>query len=156
MNDERSNSYRHILKYTSVFGSVQGLNILSALARNKVAAIFLGPEGMGLASLLSTTANFLTQTAGLGISVSAVRHVSACFEEGDEEKILHFVRVVRVWCMMAALLGTLLSVCAGYWILVPSVVFMIMGGGDRRLARYSSRSSVRSIRTSSSPACTST
>lgn len=139
MNDERSNSYRHILKYTSVFGSVQGLNILSALARNKVAAIFLGPEGMGLASLLSTTANFLTQTAGLGISVSAVRHMSACFEEGDEEKILHFVRVVRVWCMMAALLGTLLSVCAGYWILVPSVVFMIMGGGEMAILKGARR-----------------
>lgn len=48
MVEEDSNGYRHILKYTSVFGSVQGLNVIAGLVRNKFAALFLGTAGMGL------------------------------------------------------------------------------------------------------------
>ena len=50
-----NNSYRHILRYTSVFGGVQGLNILVSLVRNKFVALILGPSGMGLVSLFNTT-----------------------------------------------------------------------------------------------------
>ena len=63
MEAEGNYGYRHILKYTSIFGSVQGLNIVAALIRNKFAALFLGPAGMGLASLLTVTMNFLSQRA---------------------------------------------------------------------------------------------
>ena len=53
MNKE--SSYRHILKYTSLFGGVQGLNILIGLVRNKVIAILLGPLGVGLISIYNTS-----------------------------------------------------------------------------------------------------
>ncbi|MBQ8715200.1 MAG: oligosaccharide flippase family protein [Prevotella sp.] len=135
MENGQSNGYRHILKYTSIFGSVQGLNVLAALVRNKVAAVFLGPAGMGLASILTTTMNFLTQIAGMGLSVSAVRHVSEYFEEGDLKKILHFVCVIRLWCMFAALFGLLLSVFVGYWTLAPAVVITIIGGGEMAILK---------------------
>lgn len=59
MVEEDSNGYRHILKYTSVFGSVQGLNVIAGLVRNKFAALFLGTAGMGLASLLACHDEFL-------------------------------------------------------------------------------------------------
>lgn len=130
MENGQSNGYRHILKYTSIFGSVQGLNVLAALVRNKVAAIFLGPAGMGLASLLTASMNFLTQIAGMGLSVSAVRHVSEYVEEENQEKILHFVSVIRVWCLFAAFLGMVLSVLCGYWMLAPAVAITIIGGGE--------------------------
>ena len=51
MAKETDGNYGHILKYTGVFGGVQGLNILMGLVRNKLVALLLGPEGMGLASL---------------------------------------------------------------------------------------------------------
>lgn len=45
MQGERSNnSYDHVLKYTSVFGGVQGLIILIGLVRNKCMALLLGLE----------------------------------------------------------------------------------------------------------------
>ena len=49
--DIGEDSYSHILKYTGIFGGVQGLNILISLVRNKAVALLLGPSGMGLASL---------------------------------------------------------------------------------------------------------
>ena len=51
--ENSNNSYSHILKYTSLFGGVQMLNILIGLVRNKLVAVLLGPAGMGLVALFS-------------------------------------------------------------------------------------------------------
>lgn len=53
--DSGKNSYSHILKYTGLFGGVQGLNILVGVVRNKFTAMFLGPSGMGLLALFNST-----------------------------------------------------------------------------------------------------
>jgi len=92
--------YNHILKYTSIFGGVQGLNILISLVRNKIVALLLGPEGMGLVSLFQTTVNFISQSTNLGVSFSAVRNVSELFDAGDEARITHFIKVVRAWSLL--------------------------------------------------------
>ena len=75
MNVERDDSYSHVLKYTGVFGGVQGLNVLIGLVRNKFVAMLLGPGGMGLVSLFNTTVQLISQATNLGIAVSAVRHI---------------------------------------------------------------------------------
>ena len=62
MHQERDASYNHVLKYTGIFGGVQGLNIIINLVRNKLVALLLGPDGMGLASLFNTTVNFISQS----------------------------------------------------------------------------------------------
>ena len=67
-----TNSYRHVLKYTGIFGGVQVFNILVGLVRNKFVAILLGPEGMGLVSLLNTAMNFISQLTSLGVSFSVI------------------------------------------------------------------------------------
>ena len=113
MKEERDYSYGHVLKYTGIFGGVQGLNILISLVRNKAVALLLGPTGMGLASLFQTTVNFISQTTNLGISFSAVRNVSELFDHGDEESVNHFIKVVRVWSMLTGLVGMLLCIAIG-------------------------------------------
>ena len=109
----RSPGYSHILKYTGIFGGVQGLNILIGLVRNKIVASLLGPGGMGLVSLFNSTVNLISQATNLGLPFSAVRHVSELFDQGDEERIVHFVKVVRAWSLLTALLGMLVCVVAG-------------------------------------------
>jgi len=47
-----SNSYRQILRSTSIIGGASVINILIGLLRTKVAAILLGPAGVGLIGLL--------------------------------------------------------------------------------------------------------
>lgn len=113
MKEEHEDSYSHVLKYTGIFGGVQGLNILISLVRNKIVAELLGPAGMGLASLFNSTANFVSQSTNLGISFSAVKHVSELFDSGDAERIGHFVKVVRAWSLLTALLGMLVCIVAG-------------------------------------------
>ena len=128
MGKECNGDYSHVLKYTGVFGSVQGLNILSALARNKVAAIFLGPEGMGLASLFQTAVNLISQTTNLGISFSAVKHVSELFDSDNEERLAHFIKIVRAWSLLTGLIGMLVCI-AGY----PVLNQIIFTGGNHLL-----------------------
>ena len=113
MKKERDDSYGHVLKYTGIFGGVQGLNILMSLVRNKIVALLLGPEGMGLASLFQTTVNFISQSTNLGVSFSAVRHVSELFDSGDEARISHFIKVVRAWSLLTGLVGMLLCIIIG-------------------------------------------
>jgi len=97
---EREESYSHVLKYTGVFGGVQGLNVLVGLVRNKFVALLLGPAGMGLVSLFNTAVNFISQATHLGISFSAVRHVSELYDQQDTDQMAHYVKVVRGWCLL--------------------------------------------------------
>ncbi len=149
-NDEQKD-YGHILKYTGIFGGVQGLNILIGLVRNKIVASLLGPSGMGLTSLFNSTVSFLSQATNLGISFSAVRHVSELFDEGDEERIARFVQVVRSWSLMTALIGMLVCVLVGpllsnytfswgdhtlhFIALAPAVGLMAISGGETAILK---------------------
>ena len=151
MSEKRDESYNHILKYTGIFGGVQGLNILISLVRNKVVATILGPNGMGLVSLFNTTVNFISQATNLGISFSAVRHVSELFDQGDEQRIEHFIKVVRSWSLLTALLGMLVCMVAGPWLsdytfswgdhtlhfilLAPAVGLMAITGGETAILK---------------------
>ena len=49
------NSYRSILKGTSIFGGVQIFQIAVNLIRGKFVAMFLGPTGMGISSLFNSS-----------------------------------------------------------------------------------------------------
>ncbi|MBR1688879.1 MAG: oligosaccharide flippase family protein [Prevotella sp.] len=144
-------SYSHILKYTGIFGGVQGLNILIGLVRNKLVAILLGPGGMGLASLFNTTINFISQATNLGISFSAVRHVSELFDSGDRQRIAHFVKVVRGWSLLTALAGMLVCIVVGpllsrytfswgdhtlhFVLLAPTVAMIAVTGGETAILK---------------------
>ena len=102
---EGSDGYSHIVKYTGLFGGVQGLNILVGLVRNKLVAMILGPAGMGLISLFNSTIKLISDSTNLGISMSAVRQVSEAYGRGDEEQVRSAVQVIRSWSLLTALLG---------------------------------------------------
>jgi len=102
---EKDDSYSHILKYTGIFGGVQGLNILIGIIRNKLVAMILGPSGMGLMSLFNSTIKLVSDSTNLGISMSAVREISEAYEQGDETKVSHIVKLIRTWSLLTALLG---------------------------------------------------
>lgn len=107
---KRNNAYANILKYTSLFGGVQALSILVALVRNKLVAVLLGPMGVGLITLFNSTIRFIGDSTNLGISTSAVKHISEAYARGDEQVISKTVRIVRAWSAITALLG--MATCA--------------------------------------------
>jgi len=155
VEEKHDNAYRHVLKYTGIFGGVQGLNIVIGLVRNKIVASLLGPAGMGLSALFTSVVNFVSQATNLGIPFSAVRHVSELFDQGDEERIAHFVKVVRAWSLLTALLGMLVCMLAGpllssytfswgdhtlhFVLLAPAVGLMAITGGETAILKGARR-----------------
>ncbi|MCW4450783.1 oligosaccharide flippase family protein [Kaistella sp. BT6-1-3] len=87
------------MKATSIFGGVQVFNILITIIRSKLVAILLGPAGMGIAGLFTTTLGLMSSITNLGLARSAVRDVSAANATNDEDKISETVSVFRklVW-----------------------------------------------------------
>lgn len=108
--DSEKNSYSHILKYTGLFGGVQGLNMLVGVVRNKFTAMFLGPSGMGLLSLFNSTSNFLSSASNLGIPTSGVRVVSEADAGNGKDQA---VAQVRSLCLLSAFLGALICALLG-------------------------------------------
>lgn len=151
MAKETDESYRHVLKYTGIFGGVQGLNIVMGLVRTKLIALLLGPSGMGLASLFNTTVSFVSQSTNLGVAFSAVRHVSELYDKGDQEALEHFVKVIRGWSLLTALLGMLVCIVVGpflshttfawgnhslhFMLLSPAVGMLAITGGETAILK---------------------
>lgn len=104
---KRKSTYDHVVKYTSLFGGVQGLSLLTSIVRNKLVAELLGPAGMGLINLYNAATTLVSNSTNFGIPFSAVRHVSELYEKGDEEALSNFIQVVRTWSIATGLLGML-------------------------------------------------
>lgn len=120
-NENRDSAFKHILKYTGLFGGVQGLSILVALVRNKIVALLLGPMGMGLMSLFNSTVNFVSSATNLGLGTSAVKHISDAYAIKDPCALRRSVQVIRAWSFVTALLGLL--VCAVFSPLLSRYTF---------------------------------
>ena len=103
--DSNTDGYLHILKYISLFGGVQGLNVLIGIIRNKFVAMLLGPQGVGLISLFNSTTKLIGDSTNFGISMSAVRNISEDYDREDEEKLTEDIALVRSWSLLTALLG---------------------------------------------------
>ncbi len=149
--EEREDSYSHILKYTGIFGGVQGLNILVGVIRNKFTALFLGPSGMGLLSIFNSTTNFITSSTNLGIQVSGVKMIADTMPKECPASQANAVCMVRSFSMLAALLGLivcavfgpLLNIITFHWgdhtlhfiLLSPTVFFTILAGGETAILK---------------------
>ncbi len=112
-NEETTDtSYDHVLKYTGVFGGVQGLKMLTSFIRNKLTSEFLGKFGVGLISVYGSISEFLVSASNMGVPLNATQRSGELFEIGTNEEIEHFVMVVRTWVLWTALFALLLCLCA--------------------------------------------
>lgn len=107
---EVDDSYSHILKYTSIFGWVQGIGILVDIVRNKLVAMILGPNGMGLISLFNSTIKLISDSTNLGIGMSAVKNISEDFDHATPSRLSHTIRTIRSWSLITALFGMLVCI----------------------------------------------
>jgi O-antigen/teichoic acid export membrane protein len=98
--------YSKILKITSLLSGVQLFQIIFSVLRVKVVAIFLGPIGMGVFSLLTNTLNTFGSFINLGISTSGVRQISK--QNELEADILPVIKVLRALALITGILGVIL------------------------------------------------
>lgn len=134
-------SYRHIFKYTGLFGSVQVLYVLLSVVRNKAAALFIGAVGMGLADLFVRTIELIGNATNFGLGLSAVKHLSESFGKTTPTELSHMVSLIRTWVMLTALLGA--AVC----LLASPLISTITVGDMSRTADFAMLSPVVALTT---------
>ncbi len=109
------NSYRDILKTTSLFSGVQILGVLISIAKSKLAAILIGPAGIGIVGVLNSTLNVIIGFSKLGLDVSAVKEISA-LKGHDEAKVEKIINVLRRLCWITGILGALITIVLSSWL----------------------------------------
>lgn len=107
-------SYRQIFKATSIFGGVQVFQIVANLLKSKIIALLLGPEGVGIFSLLLNPVNLVSQVTGLGINTSAIRDVAKSAD--NQLELRKTVKTVRSWARITGLIGVLFLLLFAPWI----------------------------------------
>lgn len=126
MNEAESrkeNSFRSILKGTSIFGGVQIFNILISAIRLKFVAVILGPAGMGVAALFNSVSLTIQQFTSLGLNLAVVKEIGASKE--SDERLNNVLSALRPLIAILALAGAL--VC----LLIPGVLSDITFGNTR-------------------------
>lgn len=100
------NTYGNIFKATALFSGVKVFQILISIIRSKLVAVLIGPEGMGIMNLYSSTIGTVNQLTGCGLQTSAVREVAKAYEKKEEGTINRVITILRFFVWLTGLLGT--------------------------------------------------
>lgn len=113
---EQQQSYRQIMKATSLFGGVQVFNILISIIRSKAVAILLGPGGMGIMGMLSSTTGLITSLTSFGLGTSAVKNIAEANATGDLQRIAHITTIFKRLVWFTGLLGLIVTLLLSPWL----------------------------------------
>ncbi|GHV61455.1 O-antigen translocase [Bacteroidia bacterium] len=116
MKLEQQSSYRQTLKATGLFGGVQVFNILIGIVRSKFIAVLLGPAGMGIAGLLTSTIGMIAGLTEFGLGSSAVKNVAEAHAQHDKQRISVVVSTLRRLVWITGLLGTFVTLVLAPWL----------------------------------------
>lgn len=105
------NRYRSSFAATLLFSGVQIYQIFIRIIKSKFVALFIGPVGMGISSLLHSTTDTISAATNLGLNTSSVKTIAAANREGNVETIAKNVTALRRLIWITGLLGML--ICAG-------------------------------------------
>ncbi len=87
MIQDKTSSYRRILRTSSITGGSSIINILIGLLKTKALAILLGPSGVGLVGLYSGLMTTATTIASMGIGTIGTRQVAEAASIEDYESL---------------------------------------------------------------------
>lgn len=98
------------MKATSLFGGVQVFNILISLVRSKFIALLIGPTGMGIAGLLSSTMGLVNGLTNIGLESSSVKEISLANNDSNLEKTSRTINVLKRLVWYTATLGVFIMI----------------------------------------------
>ncbi len=112
---ERSR-YRSSFAATLLFSGVQIYQIIIRIVKSKFVALFIGPAGMGIQSLLHSTTDTISAATNLGLNTSSVKTIAAAYREGDTNLIAKNVTAQRRLIWITGIVGMLIcAVLAPVW-----------------------------------------
>lgn len=101
-------SHEHTIRATSIIGGASLVNIALGLIRMKIAAIVLGPVGIGMLGLLQNLLNAAATASGLNLGVAGARQIVASESSGGTTAAAAARRAVFLTaCLLAVSSGLL-------------------------------------------------
>lgn len=88
-------------------GGSQAITYLVGLVRVKAVALLLGPAGVGIVGLYTSTMNMASEVSGLGLQRSAVRTIAVAQGQGDAAAVARAIRMLRRLCWLTGIVGWL-------------------------------------------------
>lgn len=102
-----SGSFRQILRSSSIIGGASLVTILIGVVRTKIAAMLLGPVGVGLIGLYTNVAGTASAVAGLGLNQAGTREIARASVLGDPQELMNSRRALFWGTLALALVGAL-------------------------------------------------
>ncbi len=99
------NSYRQILRSTSIIGGASVINVVVGLVRMKAAALLLGPTGVGLIGLMNNLLTTASGVAGLGVGTVGTRQIAEAAGHEDPARAWQVRRALFWLTLVLALAG---------------------------------------------------
>jgi len=115
MSEEQS-SYRQIMKATSLFGGVQVFQIIVQIIKSKIIAVLLGPIGMGIVGLLTSSLGLISGLTNFGLGTSAVKYIAEANGIANETRIATITIVLRRLIWLTGALGTIITLMLSPWL----------------------------------------
>ena len=115
MNSQQS-SYRQIMAATSLFGGVQVFQIIIQIIRSKFVAVLLGPAGMGIVGLLTSTLGLISGLTNFGLGTSAVKDIAEARSSENETRIATVTIVLRRLVWISGTIGTIVVLATSPWL----------------------------------------
>ena len=110
------NSYRQIIKATSLFGGVQIFTILMSIAKSKIAALLIGVTGFGIFGLLSSTLNLISGITRLGLDISSVKEIASAKNDLDKDRTSTLINVTKRLTWVTGMAGSILCLILSQWL----------------------------------------
>lgn len=105
-SNDNNKGYRTSAKGIALFGGLQIYKILLSVIRTKCSALFLGPSGFGIYSLITSTLTSIEMMTNCGLGTSSVKDIAQVREDKIEVSKVYLALNRFVWLtgLVAALL----------------------------------------------------
>ena len=116
----------HSLSLVSVIttiGAIQVMTVACTLLQSKIAALCVGPAGIGVISFIDGIVAFVGQLSGLSLPFAALKGLAFVHDSGREEFARGYAVFLRA-VVTGSLLGVLITI--GVILLVPGIIVPAM------------------------------
>lgn len=148
MSEENSKSYRSIVKATGVFGTMQVFRTIISVVSSKFVAVYLGPIGFGLLSLLNNAVNIIVAITNFEFLTVATREVALVSNSDDDLQLSKTISLLQRMAVVIGVLGAIVSAIFSkalsnitfgnsdkqHWFIILSFYLLITSFSNARMA----------------------
>ena len=148
MSEENSKSYRSIVKATGVFGTMQVFRTIISIVSSKFVAVYLGPIGFGLLSLLNNAVNIIVAITNFEFLTVATREVALVSSSEDDSQLSKTISLLQKMAVVIGVLGAIVSAVFSkalsnmtfgnpdkqHWFIIVSFYLLITSFSNARMA----------------------